>query len=524
MPANKGKFGMLGFDWTRVAKGEVQKLKFFADGRWQESATDKYMDVYNPSTGAVIAQTPCCTEKEVHAAIQSAKKAFPAWSQTPVMKRAQVLYRFRDLLETHMDELTRLVATENGKVWEEARGDILKVKEPVELACGIPALMMGESLMDTSTGYDTVLYREPVGVFAGIAPFNFPGMIPMGWMTPLCIACGNTIVIKAASMTPMTSMRCAELWQEAGLPEGVLNVVTCSRNEAEWFLKHPDIRGITFVGSTSVGLHIYGTAAAHGKRVQALCEAKNHGLVLEDAALERTARGIINSSFGCAGERCMALPTIVAQESIADRLVELLSQFARELKIGPAYEKASQLGPVVTEAHRQFVLRWIDKGIEEGAKLVLDGRKVTVDGYEKGFYIGPTIFDHVKPDMTIGDEEVFGPVVCVKRVRDFEEGLQIMNRNRFANGSVIFTQSGHYAREFARRTHGGMVGVNVGIPVPVGIFPFTGHKDSFFGDLHVLGKDGVRFYTETKAVTTTWFDEEEKKKTRVDTWDGSVGG
>jgi malonate-semialdehyde dehydrogenase (acetylating)/methylmalonate-semialdehyde dehydrogenase len=524
MPANKGKFGMRGFDWTRVAKGEVQKLKFFADGRWQESATDKYMDVYNPSTGAVIAQTPCCTEQEVHAAIQSAKKAFPAWSQTPVMKRAQVLYRFRDLLETHIDELTRLVATENGKVWEEARGDILKVKEPVELACGIPALMMGESLMDTSTGYDTVLYREPVGVFAGIAPFNFPGMIPMGWMTPLCIACGNTIVIKAASMTPMTSMRCAELWQEAGLPEGVLNVVTCSRNEAEWFLKHPDVRGVTFVGSTSVGLHIYGTAAAHGKRVQALCEAKNHGLVLEDAALERTARGIINSSFGCAGERCMALPAIVAQESIADRLVELLSQYARELKIGPAYEKDSQLGPVVTEAHRQFVLRWIDKGIQEGAKLVLDGRKVTVDGYEKGFYIGPTIFDHVKPDMTIGDEEVFGPVVCVKRVRDFEEGLQIMNRNRFANGSVIFTQSGHYAREFARRTHGGMVGVNVGIPVPVGIFPFTGHKDSFFGDLHVLGKDGVRFYTETKAVTTTWFDEEEKKKTRVDTWDGSVGG
>jgi malonate-semialdehyde dehydrogenase (acetylating)/methylmalonate-semialdehyde dehydrogenase len=322
----------------------------------------------------------------------------------------------------------------------------------------------------------------------------------------------------------MTSMRCAELWQEAGLPEGVLNVVTCSRNEAEWFLKHPDVRGITFVGSTSVGLHVYATAAAHGKRVQALCEAKNHGFVLADAALERTARGIINSSFGCAGERCMALPVIVAQESIADRLVELLSQYAQELKIGPAYERTSQLGPLVTEAHRQFVLRWLEKGIQEGAKLVLDGRQVTVKGYEKGFYLGPTIFDHVTPEMTIGDEEVFGPVVCVKRVRDFEEGLQVMNQNRFANGSVIFTQSGYYSREFARRTHGGMVGVNVGIPVPVGLFPFTGHKNSFFGDLHVLGKDGVRFYTETKAVTTTWFDEEEKKKTRVDTWDGSVGG
>ena len=503
---------------------EVQKLKFFANGRWQESKTQKYMDIYDPSIGEVIAQAPCCTEEEVYLAIQAAKDAFPAWSRTPAMKRTQIIYKFRELLEENMDELTLLAASENGKVWEEARGDLLKVKEPVEFACGIPSLLMGESLMDTSTGYDTVLYREPVGVFAGIAPFNFPGMIPMGWMTPLCIATGNTIVIKAASMTPMTSMRCAELWQEAGLPDGVLNVVTCSRNEAEIMMKHPDIKGITFVGSTSVGLHIYSTAAAHGKRVQALCEAKNHGLVLEDAALERSARGIINSSFGCAGERCMALPVIVAQESIADELAALLVQYAKELKIGPAYDKSSQLGPVVTEAHRRFVTGWIGKGIEQGAKLVLDGRNVKVDGYEKGFYLGPTIFDHVTPEMTIGDEEIFGPVLCIKRVKDFEEGMKIMNGNRFANGSVIFTQSGYYSREFAARTHGGMVGINVGIPVPVGIFPFTGHKDSFFGDLHCLGKDGIRFYTETKAVTTKWFDEEEKKKTKIDTWDGSVGG
>ncbi len=503
---------------------ELRKMKFFANGRWQESKTNKYMNIFDPSTGEVIAQTPCCTEEEVNIAIKSAKDAFPSWSQTPVMKRAQVIYKFRELLEEHMDELTNMVARENGKTWDEAKGDILKVKEPIELACGIPTLMMGESLMNTSTGYDTVLYRESVGVFAGIAPFNFPGMIPMGWMTPLCIAAGNTIVIKAASMTPMTSMRCAELWQEAGLPDGVLNIVTCSRNEAELFLKHPDVKGITFVGSTSVGLHIYGTAATNGKRVQALCEAKNHGLVLEDAALERTARGIINSSFGCAGERCMALPVIVAQESIADRLVELLVKYAQELKIGPAYDKSSQLGPVVTESHRQFVLNWIEKGLKEGAKLVLDGRNVTVKGYEKGFYVGPTILDHVTPEMTVGDYEIFGPVICIKRVKDFEEGLEIMNNNPFANGSVIFTQSGYYSREFARRTHGGMVGINVGIPVPAGIFPFTGHKNSFFGDLHTLGKDGVRFYTETKAVTTRWFDEEEMKNTKVDTWDGSVGG
>lgn len=503
---------------------EITKLKFFANGIWQESASAKYMDIYDPSKGEIIAQTPCCTAEEVNASIEAARNAFPAWSQTPVMKRTQVLFKFRELLDKHMDELTYMVAREHGKVWEEALGDVLKVKEPVEFACGIPSLLMGESLMDTSTGYDTVLYREPVGVFAGIIPWNFPGMIPMGWMAPLCIATGNTIVIKAASMTPMTAMRCAELWQEAGLPDGVLNIVTCSRNEAEIFLRHPDVSGVSFVGSTSVGLHIYAEAAANGKRVQCLCEAKNHCLVLEDAPLERTAAGIINSAFGCAGERCMALPVVVAQESIADELVEILVRYAKDRKIGPAYDKTSELGPVVTEGHRQYVLGWIEKGVQEGAQLILDGRNVTVEGYENGFYIGPTIFDHVTADMAVGDDEIFGPVLCIKRVKDFEEGIALMNKNQFANGSVIFTQNGYFAREFARRTHGGMVGINVGIPVPAGIFPFTGHKKSFFGDLHVLGKDGISFFTETKAVTTRWFDEEEVKRTKVDTWDGSVGG
>lgn len=502
--------------------GEIKKLKFFANGQWQESKSEKYMDIYNPSTGEVIARTPCCTEEEVNLAIKAASDAFPAWSNTPPSKRVQVLYRFRELLEKSMDELTELCARENGKVWEEAQGDVLKAKEITEHACGIPSLMMGESLMNTTTGYDTVLYREPVGVFAGIAPFNFPAMIPMGWMVPLCIATGNTMVLKAASMTPMTSMRCAELLKEAGLPDGVVNIVTCSRNEAELFLKHPDVRGVFFVGSTAVGQHVYATAAANGKRVQALTEAKNHALVLEDAPLERTARGIINASFGCAGERCMALPVVVVQESIADRLVALLVEYARELKVGPAYDKTSTLGPVVTASHRQFVTNWIEKGISEGAKLVLDGRGVKVPGYENGFYLGPTIFDHVRPGMTAGDEEIFGPVLCVKRVKDFEEGLKLMNDNKFANGSVIFTQNGYYSREFAKRTDGGMVGINVGIPVPIGVFPFTGHKKSFFGDLHALGKDGVRFFTETKAVTTRWFDEEEMKRTKVSTWDGSL--
>ena len=503
---------------------EIKKLRYFAGGQWIESKTDKYMDIYNPSTGEVQAQTPCCTEEEVNYAVECAKKAYPGWSDTPVFKRVQILFKFRELLEEHMDELTELVAREHGKVWNEAKGDILKVKEPLELACGAPSLIMGESLRDTSSGYDTTLYREPLGVFAGIIPFNFPGMIPMGWMTPICIACGNTIVLKAASMTPMTCMRLAELWQEAGLPDGVINIVTCTRNEANILLEHPDVKGVSFVGTTNVGRHIYSTAAASGKRVQCLCEAKNHALVLEDAALERTARGIINSSFGCAGERCMALPVVVAQESIADELVSYIVKFAKELKIGPAYDKESKLGPVVSAAHKEKVIGWINKGIEEGATLLLDGRNTVVEGYENGFYVGPTILDNVTEEMTVGTREIFGPVLCIKRVKTFEEGLKIMNNNPFANGSVIFTQSGYYAREFAKRTDGGMVGVNVGIPVPVGIFPFNGHKLSFFGDLHTLGKDGFRFYTESKTVTTRWFDEEEMKAKEVDTWDGSVGG
>ena len=501
---------------------EIKTLGFYANGRYLDSKTDQYREAYDPSTGSVCAKVPCCTREEVEYAIQCAKEAFPSWSATPVIKRVQILYRLRDLLVEHMDELTYLVAMENGKAWDEAKGDVLKAKEATEQAIAAPSLMMGESLMDASSGYDTVLYREPLGVFAGIVPFNFPAMIPMGWMTPMCIACGNTIVLKAATFTPQTCMRIAELYKEAGLPDGVINIVTCSRKEAEIFLTHPDIKGITFVGSTSVGRHIYSTAAAAGKRVQALCEAKNHALVLEDAPIERTAAGIINASFGCAGERCMALPVVVVQESIADRLVEAVVEQAKKIAVGPAYDKNTKMGPLVNENHRKSVLDWIEKGIKEGAKLVLDGRGIRIPGYENGFYLGPTIFDHVEPGMTVGDQEIFGPVLCIKRVRNFEEGLKVMNQNPFANGSVIFTQNGHYAREFARHTDGGMVGVNVGIPVPVGMFPFSGHKNSFIGDLHCLGKDGYRFYTETKVVTTRWFDEEEKKNQTVSTWDGTI--
>lgn len=497
-------------------------LKYFTNNTFCESKATDYYEVYNPSTGELIAKSPKMTLDEVRTVIGNASEAYKGWRNVPVLKRVQILYKVRELLIEHMDELTELCAREHGKCYDEAMGDILKAKEGTELACSLPVLMQGDSLMDASSGYDTVTYREPLGVFAGMAPFNFPAMIPMGWMAPMCIACGNTIVLKLAGATPLTSLRICELYREAGLPDGVLNVITCDRNVNKELLINPEIKGVSFVGSTSVGKYVYKTAAEAGKRVQALCEAKNHALVLEDAAIDRTAAGIVNAAYGCAGERCMALPVVVVQESIADELVAKIKDIASKLKVGPAYDKSSKLGPIYSAQHRQSVIDWINKGIAEGAELVLDGRNITVGGYENGFYLGPTILDKVTPEMTVGTFEIFGPVLCVKRVKTFEEGLELMNANPFANGSVIYTQSGYYAREFAKNTHGGMVGINVGIPVPVGMFPFCGHKDSFFGDLHTLGKDGFRFYTETKSVTTHWFDEHEKKSTKVSTWDGTI--
>lgn len=497
----------------------IQQLKPFINGVFQESETETYTDVFNPSTGEVIARAPQCTKEEVERAIASAEAAYPAWRDTPAHKRAQLFFRLRHLLMEHLEELTELVARENGKNWKEAEGDVAKAIEMTEIATSIPQLLLGEALMNVSEGYDTTLYREPMGVFAGISPWNFPAMISMGWMAPLCIACGNTMVIKAASPTPMTSNRIAALYKEAGFPDGVLNVITTSRNEAEILLSHPAIRGVSFVGSTEVAKHIYATAASHGKRVQALGEAKNHALVLNDAPIVQTAAAVMNSAFGCAGERCMALPVLVVQEEIAEPLLAELKRQIQGKKVGAAYDKETDLGPVVTAKHKAFILDKIEKGLEEGATIALDGREVKVDGYADGFYIGHTILDHVTTDMAVGEEEIFGPVLSIKRVKDFEEGLAVMNANPFANGSVIFTQSGYYAREFAKRTDGGMVGINVGIPVPVGIFPFSGHKNSFFGDLHAHGKDAIRFYTESKTVTARWFSEEETA--HVDSWDGS---
>ncbi|MDR1935201.1 MAG: CoA-acylating methylmalonate-semialdehyde dehydrogenase [Candidatus Accumulibacter sp.] len=500
---------------------DIKRLKICIDNQWIESKTAKYMPVMNPSLGVQIAEAPCCTQAEVDAAVQAAAAAFPAWSNTPIPQRIQLMFRFKALLDQHLDELTVLLATEMGKVLSEAKGDVLKAIEVVECACATHYLMQGDTCLNVSAGYDTVSYREPLGVFVGIAPYNFPAMIPMGWMLPFAITTGNTFVLKAASMVPQTAMRMLELLIEAGLPKGVANLVTCSRVEADSLLSNPQVKGVTFVGSTSVGRHIYQTAAAAGKRVQALCEAKNHALVLEDCVLERTVAGIVNSTYGCAGQRCMALPVVCAVDAIADRLVEMLKTKARELKIGAAYLPESQLGPLGSAAQKASVVAAIGQGVEQGAQLILDGRDAKVPGFENGYFVGPTIFDHVLPGHAVGDEEIFGPVTAIKRVKDFEEGLAIMNANPFANGSCIYTRSGRHAREFVRRTHGGMVGINVGIPVPFSIFPFTGHKNSFFGDLHAMGKDGVAFFTETKAVTSVWFTDEDSQKA-VSTWDGTL--
>jgi malonate-semialdehyde dehydrogenase (acetylating)/methylmalonate-semialdehyde dehydrogenase len=502
---------------------EVKTLKLSINGEWRESATDKYMPVTNSSTGEVIANAPQATRAEVENAIETAHQAFLSWSEFTIQKRIQVIYRWRGLLEDHMEELAVITSTELGKNLDEARGEIVKIIEACETAMATPMLMKGESLMNVAAGHDTVSYREPLGVFAGIAPFNFPAMIPFGWMVPLCIATGNTIVIKAASLVPMSSMRLLELLYEAGLPKGVVNLVTCGRNEAEIMMTHPLVRGVCFVGSTSVGKHVYSVAAAHGKRVQAQTEAKNHAIVLEDASLERAAAGIINSTFGCAGMRCMALPVIAVQNSIADEFIGYLKKFAEEIVVGCSYDPKTELGPVVSEDHKGFVTGWIEKSIEEGAELVLDGRKPTLPTeFASGHFLGPTIFDNVTPDMSCGWEEVFGPVTFIKRFDTFEDAITLANTSRFANGSCIFTESGYYSREFAKRTHAGMVGINVGIPVPVSYFPFSGHKDSFFGESHTLGADGVRFFTETKCVTSRWFTEADKQQRKVSTWEGTV--
>lgn len=501
----------------------VERKKYCVYGEWRESKSDIYIPVTNSSTGEVLAEVPRCTREEVEEAISSAQEAFPVWSQASLSRRVQMMFRWRNVLQNHLDELTLLCSKELGKNLNEARGDVLKAIEPTELSCALPYAVQGSGALQVTNGFDCNTYRMPLGVVAGIVPFNFPAMIPWGWMVPLAIATGNTVVLKAATPTPLTAMRILELFYgEAKFPKGVVNLVTCSHNEADLLLTDPRVRAVTFVGTERVGKEIYSTAAANGKRVQAQVEAKNHALVLDDCDLESTTSAVINSAFGCAGMRCMALPVVCVQESIAEDFVSLLRRKAEALPVGCSYDPKTKLGPVVSEKHRQHVSGWIQKGVDEGAQLVLDGRGFVVPGFEKGFFLGPTIIDHVEPGMTVGDREIFGPVISIKRVRDFDEGLKIMNANPFANGSSIFTQNGYYARQFELLTDGGMVGINVGIPVPSAYYPFSGNKESFLGDQHVLGLDGYRFYTRAKTVTSHWFGEKTTEQTKSDSWEGTV--
>ncbi|HEX6262771.1 MAG TPA: CoA-acylating methylmalonate-semialdehyde dehydrogenase [Actinomycetota bacterium] len=456
--------------------------------------------VFDPATGETIASLHHSSEAEIEDAVAAAAAAFPEWANTPVPDRAQVLFRFKALLEEHLDELARLVVRENGKTLPEAAGEVRRAIEVVELACGAPTLLMGTNLDQIADGIDEELVRFPVGVCAGITPFNFPNMVPL-WMVPVALAAGNTFVLKPSPRTPLSGMRIAELLAEAELPDGVLNVVHGGKEAVDALLTHPDVSAVSFVGSVGVASYIYATAAANGKRVQALGGAKNHLIVMDDADLERSVTGLISSAFGNAGQRCLAGSVAVGVGSVGDALVEELSAQASALNLGPGLEPDTDMGPVIREERRKELIGYIDEGTEVGATLALDGRG---SGPSEGFFLGPTIFDGVTPDMRLWKEELFGPVLSVMRASDIDEALKVLNASTYGNAASIFTSSGANAREFKRRAEAGMLGVNIGVAAPMAFFPFTGWKDSFFGDLHATGADGFRFYTRQKVVTSRW--------------------
>ncbi len=488
-----------------TGKTIVEKLKNYISGEWVESQTEKYEEIPNPATGKILSHVPLSSKEEVDAAVQSARKAFPGWSQTPVGDRARVMFRFQQLLVSHQDELAQMITLENGKNLAESQAEILRSIEMVEFAAGMPTFMMGDSLPNIARGVDLENIRVPLGVVAGICPFNFPVMVPM-WMYPIAIAAGNTFVLKPSERTPLSSIRVAELLEEAGLPKGVFNIVNGAHVVVNGLLEHPDVKAISFVGSQPVAEHVYRTGAAFGKRVQALAGAKNHHLVMPDTDLQRAAKTIISAAFGCAGERCMAASVVVAVESIADELIHHLVEESNLLKMGNGLEQGIDLGPVIRASHLSRTHSLIQSGTQQGAALVRDGR-LDVEAKQEGYYLGPTLFDHATPEMEIIKEEIFAPVLSVIRVKDFEEGLETIGQSRFGNGACIYTNSGRAGREFVQRVDAGMVGINVGVPAPMGFFSFTGWKQSFYGDLHANGKDGIEFFTKKKTITSRWFDD-----------------
>jgi malonate-semialdehyde dehydrogenase (acetylating) / methylmalonate-semialdehyde dehydrogenase len=479
-----------------------QTLSNFYGGQYVASASDRSEPVPNPATGETITRVPLSNRTDLNAAVQAAKEAFPAWSRTPVPRRARILFKFQQLLVDHWEELARLVTLENGKSYGEAYGEVQRGIECVEFAAGAPTLMMGSVLPDIATGIESAMYRYPIGVAGGIAPFNFPMMVP-SWMFPLAIACGNTFVLKPSERTPLTANRLAELFKEAGLPDGVFNVVHGAHEVVNGLLEHPDVKAISFVGSQPVAEYVYKTAASHGKRVQALGGAKNHTIVLPDADLDLTVKEITNAAFGSAGERCMACSVVVAVGGVGDRLADLLTDKAKNMVIGNGMDEGVFLGPVIRENHKARTVGYIEKGVEQGAKLLLDGRE-SASAAEAGYFLGPTIFDQVSQDMQIWRDEIFAPVLQIVRVDTLDEAIEWTNASEFANGACLFTSNGGAVRQFRETIDAGMLGINVGVPAPMAFFPFSGYKKSFYGDLHANGKDGVEFYTRKKMIVARY--------------------
>ena len=480
----------------------VKSVSFYIDGAWAKPAGRATLPVTNPATGEVLAEVPLATSGDVDHAVETAHAAYLKWRDVPVVDRVQVLYRYKALLESHADDLANILTAENGKTIDDARAEVRRGIQMVEVACGMPTLMMGDSLNDVAQGIDCKTIRQPLGVCVGITPFNFPAMVPM-WMYPFAIAAGNAFILKPSERVPLTPSLAVDLIHEAGLPKGVMSLIHGDRIAVDALLHHPQVRAISFVGSTPVAKYIYASAATEGKRVQALGGAKNHLVVMADASIPKTVEAIISSAFGAAGERCLAGSVLVLVGSAAEPLMEALVARVRRMTVGDGSRNGVEMGPLITSEHAGRVAGHIQRGISEGAFPVADGRHLrnSINNY----FVGPTILDHARPDMSIACDEIFGPVLTVIRVATLAEAIEVVNKSRFGNASSIFTESGSAAREYTSRVEAGMVGVNIGVAAPMAFFPFAGWKQSFFGDLHAHGKDAVAFYTEQKVIMSRWF-------------------
>ena len=478
-------------------------IEHFINGKITKGSSKKTSKVFNPATGEQTAEVNLASKADVDLAVQKAKQAFNDWSRKPPAQRARVIFKFKELIEKNSDEITKLIVSEHGKVYEDAKGSLTRGLEVVEFACGIPHLLKGEFTENVGTDVDSWSIRQPLGVCAGITPFNFPAMVPM-WMFPIAIACGNTFVLKPSEKDPSCSIKLAQLFKEAGLPDGVFNVVNGDKEAVDALLTNKDVVAISFVGSTPIAKYIYENAAKNEKRVQALGGAKNHCVVMPDCDLDQAVNGLMGAAYGSAGERCMAQSVAVAVGKIGNQLVNKLAKKVESLKVGPGLDKNSEMGPLVTKQHLEKVRGYVDLGVKEGAKLVVDGRNIKLQGYEKGFYIGGCLFDNVDKKMRIYKEEIFGPVLSVVRVKDFESAVDLVNDHELGNGTSIYTRDGDVGRTFANKIKIGMVGINIPIPVPVAYHSFGGWKRSLFGDQHMHGPEGVRFYTKLKTITSKW--------------------